>query len=91
MVSTTVATLLSLLVSGLGLAFLNHTDAKRRRTYGLSVWEKPHQRRWAWAVVLLPSLFLMMTAHWPAFIMWLTAVSLLGWGLAVRKPVKSKV
>lgn len=81
-----VLTFLSLLVSGIALAFLNHTDAKRRRTYKLPAWEKPQQRTWAWWLVFLPLPLLCVMAQWSALVMWATAISLVGWGLAVRKP-----
>lgn len=79
-------TLLSLLFSGVALAYLNHTDAKRRRTYKLPVYEKKQMRQWAWWLVFLPCPFLMLSEQWAAFVMWATAISLVGWGLAVRKP-----
>lgn len=79
-------TLLSLLFSGLGLAYLNHTDAKRRRTYKLPAYQKPQLRKWVWWLVLVPCPLLILFGQWAALVMWATAISLVGWGLAVRKP-----
>lgn len=84
-----IATLVSLLISGVALVFLNHTDAKRRRAYKLPAWDKPNQRKWAWWIVCLPLPILVMTEQWSALVMWATAISLIGWGLAVRKPSKT--
>lgn len=84
--TSTMLTLLALSISAAALTFLSHTDAKRRRTYKLPAYEAPQKRKWAWCMVFSPLPILMIHGHWPAFIMWLAGISLVGWGLAVRKP-----
>lgn len=84
---STVATLLALTVSLVSLLYLRHVDAKRRRAFHLPVWGTKRYSTQAWVLCLLPGLVLLGMAMYAAFIMWFAAFSLVGWIVALKKPV----
>lgn len=86
--TTGVIALLSIAVSTLGLALLTHSNEKRRRVYDLHDYSKLHLRKVFALLVCAPLPFLLFFGRWPALIMWLMAICLIGWWLAWRKPVK---
>ncbi len=85
-------TLLSFLaaccLSGAGLAWLAAINPKRRRVYGLP--RRVGRGAWqAWgaaSLVLLPGLALPALGQVAAFVLWLGAVTVMGWLIALRRP-----
>ncbi|GAB3273163.1 hypothetical protein GCM10027297_06230 [Parahaliea aestuarii] len=84
--------LVASLLSGLGLAWLAAVNPKRRRVYGLSrpapvvPWQK-----WAMAVlVLLPGVLLVVFGQVAGFVLWLGAVTVIGWMVALRRPALTR-
>jgi hypothetical protein len=85
--NTVILTLLALSISGLSLVYLRASDPKLRRVYGLAGWGTKRHVNAALVVCFLPGLALILLANFSAFIMWFVALSLVGWGVAVKKPI----
>lgn len=85
--NTVILTLLALSVSGLSLVYLRASDPKLRRVYGLPGWGTKRYVNSALFVCFLPGLALLVLPNFSAFIMWFAALSLVGWGVALKKPV----
>ncbi|MEM8553503.1 MAG: hypothetical protein AAGF71_01620 [Pseudomonadota bacterium] len=69
----------TILVSMLGIGYLNLTDSKRRRSHQL---EPVKTRRLLWparALVFAPGVALIAMGHWAGFTIWLGALTVLGW------------
>lgn len=83
--TTVIVTLAAILLSLAGIAVLAATDPKRRRVFGL-----PEARRrpaaLACLLTLAPGAALLIAGQSAAFVMWLAAVPLIGWGLAALPP-----
>lgn len=81
---TAVLPLSAVAVTLLGLAYLTATDPKRRRAFKLP----PHRRLVlpAFVLVLAPGVVLLVFGQGAAFVMWLGAVTVLGWLVAARAP-----
>ncbi|MEM0922425.1 MAG: hypothetical protein AAGF44_01055 [Pseudomonadota bacterium] len=80
-------TILALILSGIGLAYLAVTDPKRRRAFAQPVLER---RRWklvARLLVFLPGFGLAFLGDVAAVIIWLGAITVLGWGIAALSPL----
>jgi hypothetical protein len=85
--NTVILTLLALTISGLSLVYLRASDPKLRRVYGLLRWGTKRYVNAALFVCFLPGLVLILLANFSAFIMWFAALSLVGWGIALKKPI----
>lgn len=82
---TAVLPLSAVAVTLLGLAYLTATDPKRRRAFK----RPPPSRRLvlpAFALVFAPGVALLVFGQGAAFVMWLGAVTVLGWLVAARAP-----
>jgi hypothetical protein len=86
--STELLTVVALLCSGLALAVLAWRDPKRRRRQGLIGAASVPERRALAGVTVLPGLGLSLLGAWPALLLWLAGITLLGWALAwlLREP-----
>lgn len=82
---TVTVTLAAILLSLAGIVALTVTDPKRRRVSGL-----PEARRRPLALASLlifaPGIALLIAGQSAAFVMWLAAVPLAGWGIAALPP-----
>lgn len=80
-------TLIALLASLSMLAVLAYTDPKRRRNRGIPALRLPLKRkRWQgvlWTLVILPLFPLVATGSFAALLMWLSALTVGGWLLAL--------
>jgi hypothetical protein len=84
---STIFTLSALAISALFIAYLSVSDPKRRRVYGLANWGTKRYTKEAWCMSLLPGFILITLQSYAAFIMWMAAMSLVGWLIALPKPV----
>lgn len=86
--STELLTVAALLCSGPALALLAWRDPKRRRRQGLIGAASVPERRALAGVTVLPGLGLSLLGAWPALLLWLAGITLLGWALAwlLREP-----
>lgn len=82
----TLITLLGIGVSLAALLWLSATDPKRRRSFGLPVHSGPRRPGLAWAIALLPGLFLPSLAGGPGLVLWLGSLTVIGWGLIAIPP-----
>lgn len=82
---TVPVTLAAVAVTLLALAHLTATDPKRRRAFKLP----PPRRRFAWpagVLALAPGAALLAAGAGAAFVIWLGAITVLGWLIAARTP-----
>lgn len=80
-----VATVVATGVSLGALGWLSATDPKRRRTFGIKAGPQPAPR-WAWALVLVPGVLVPFWSGAAGFVLWLGAVSVVGWALVAVPP-----
>lgn len=83
--TTVSVTLAAILLSLAGILVLTVTDPKRRRVFGLPD-AKHRPAALACLLILAPGVALLIAGQSAAFVMWLAAVPLAGWGLAARHP-----
>lgn len=79
---TSIAVVVSLVISLLPLLALARHDPKRLRSIRLRHHIKPHVRRtrqFYGAIVLLPGIVLALRGDWPAFLIWMGALIASGW------------
>ncbi|NYZ14337.1 hypothetical protein HL658_17405 [Azospirillum sp. RWY-5-1] len=69
-------------VSAVALVRLARTNPKRRRILGLPQQATHHRPLAAVTMVCAPGLLLLGMEGGPAFTVWLSALTLLGWGVA---------
>lgn len=75
-----------LCISTAALAYLAHTDPKRRRVFGRPQYEK-RRRIWLSLFILsAPGVWFMMSGNGAGFTVWLGGVSVVGWGVAAMNP-----
>lgn len=79
------ATLVGTEVSLGALGWLSATDPKRRRTFGYKPAARPAPR-WVWALALVPGLLVPVWGGAAGFVLWLGAVSAVGWALVAVSP-----
>lgn len=79
------ATVVATGVSLGALGWLSATDPKRRRTFGIEAGSQPAPR-WAWALVLVPGVLVPFWSGAAGFVLWLGAVSVVGWALVAVPP-----
>ncbi|OUR74601.1 hypothetical protein A9Q78_00250 [Methylophaga sp. 41_12_T18] len=79
-------TLFALVTSLICLLYLRNTDPKRRRVFRLTKWDSKRYSGLAWLLCFVPGVALLVTAQYPAFIMWFAALSVVGWLVALPKP-----
>ncbi|PCJ33166.1 MAG: hypothetical protein COA90_00600 [Gammaproteobacteria bacterium] len=84
--SVQLITLLACAVSFTCLVYLRNRDPKRRRVFRLAVWDKKRYPTLAWLLCFIPGVVLLYIEQYSAFIMWLAALSLIGWTVALPKP-----
>lgn len=82
---TVTVTLAAILLSLAGIVLLTATDPKRRRVFGLPD-AKHRPAGLACLLILVPGVVLLIAGQSAAFVMWLAAVPLAGWGLAAFPP-----
>ena len=79
---------LALAMSIAGIFYLAMTDAKRRRVFGLAAVEV---RRWVWparCAVFGPGMLLAALGNMAGFVIWLGALTVLGWTVAALPPTR---
>lgn len=82
----TFLTLLAIAVSVAALLRLSFTDPKRRRAFGQAPYPGPRRPRLAWIVALLPGGLVIPLAGGPGFVLWLGALTVVGWALIAIPP-----
>ena len=82
----TFLTLLAIAVSMAALLWLSHTDPKRRSAFRLPPFTGARHVRLAWAVALLPGLVVIPLGGGPGFVLWLGALTVVGWALIAIPP-----
>ena len=84
---TLIWTLAALAVSLGALIFVRAHDPKRRRVLGLAAGTAPSYSGLGWAVAFFPGVALLAIGNPAAFILWIAALTVLGW-LMARHTVK---
>jgi hypothetical protein len=79
-------TLSAIAVSLAALLWLSFTDPKRRRAFARPPYTGPRRVGFAWSAALLPGLFLPALAGGPGLVLWLGALTVIGWGLIAIPP-----
>ena len=75
-----------LCISTAALAYLTHTDPKRRRVFGQPGYQRP-RRVWSSLLVLsAPGIWLLISENGAGFAIWLGALTVIGWGVAATNP-----
>ncbi|MFT3974234.1 MAG: hypothetical protein QM699_12520 [Amaricoccus sp.] len=82
------ATVVAIVASLAGLAYLTGTDPKRRRAFRLPPAASSHPRL-GWAAVLGPGIVLPVFAGGGGFTIWIGAVSVIGWAMAALPPERT--
>lgn len=84
--SAAVATILAIAVSAAGIALLAIFNAKRRRVFGLPERGGRAAVLLGAALLLAPFIVLLVRAETAPVAMWLGAVTVAGWTVAMRRP-----
>lgn len=79
--------LLAVAASVAALAWLAASDPKRRRVFGFAPVAQ-RRRRLSIAALVLPGVLLAATGVWAGFVIWLAALTVLGWCLAALSPTR---
>ncbi|WP_116367028.1 hypothetical protein [Parahaliea mediterranea] len=76
------------LLSSLGFAWLAAVNPKRRRVYGLArpAAPAPWQKLAMALLVLAPGVLLLLCGQVAGFVLWLGAITVIGWVVALRRP-----
>lgn len=82
----TFVTLLSIAVSMVALLWLSHVDPKRRSAFRLPPYTGARRTKLAWTIALLPGLFVIPLAGGPGFVLWLGALTVVGWAAIAVPP-----
>lgn len=69
------------------LAYLAATDPKRRRAFGLAPWHRPRHATVAWSIALGVGPILLAAGTASDVVVWLGAITVIGWGIAAVNPV----
>lgn len=81
-----VAVIVALCMSVAVLAYLAHTDPKRRRVFGEPAYEKPRHVRLSLGLLAVPGILLLWAGDGAGLTIWLGALTVLGWGVAAVSP-----
>ncbi len=85
---TAFLSILALVISSAGVLYLASTNAKRLRAFNRQV---PDARRWALVAriaIFAPGILLITGGFTAAFVIWMGAITVLGWGIAAFSPTK---
>ena len=86
----TLTIIAGLCISTAALAYLAHTDPKRRRVFGQPGYQRP-RRVWSPLLVLsAPGVWLLTSENGPGFAIWLGALTVIGWGVATTNPARAE-
>lgn len=88
---STLATTAAITLSLAGLGWLNATDPKRRRAFGMKPLPGARPIRAIWTAVLLPGILMPVWSGGAGFVLWLGATSVLAWALIALPPGKLPV
>ncbi|MEM9044239.1 MAG: hypothetical protein AAGC81_06065 [Pseudomonadota bacterium] len=83
---TALLTIVSLLMSAAGAAYLAVMNPKRRRAFGQ---EAVEVRPYLWIsrlAVLGPGIVFLFLAQWAAMVLWAGGITVIGWGIAATSP-----
>ncbi|MDX2288592.1 MAG: hypothetical protein NW217_07195 [Hyphomicrobiaceae bacterium] len=80
------ASVIAIVVSLTGILLLAFENPKRRRAFGLPPHNSATLWRAAWILILLPPLYLLARQETAPLMMWLGALSVAGWVVAMRRP-----
>lgn len=83
---TVILCLLAVAVTMAAISYLAVTDPKRRRTFGMPEPERPRRPWVGISAVFAPGLVLLLLGNGAAFVVWLGALSVAGWGVAALRP-----
>lgn len=81
-------TFFAILLSSVCLLYLRNTDPKRHSAHRLPAPTHRRHTLLAWLLCLSPSLFLLMFEYYAPLILWFSALTILGWLIALPKPKK---
>lgn len=84
--SAAAATILAIAVSTAGVTLLAVFNAKRRRSFGLPARNGRAAVLLGAALIIVPFVLLLMRAETAPVVMWLGAVTITGWVVAMRRP-----
>ncbi|MDX2307104.1 MAG: hypothetical protein NW216_02580 [Hyphomicrobium sp.] len=85
--SANLAAVLAIVVSLLGIALIASSDGKRRRAFNLPPRHESRALRIvAWLLILVPPMALLARQETAPIMLWLGALSVAGWIIAVRRP-----
>src|SRR5690606_23681044 len=84
--SAAIATILGIAVSTTGIALLALNNPKRRRSFGLPGRRSRAAMLLGAALVAAPPVLLLARAEAAPVVMWLGAVTVAGWAVAMRRP-----
>lgn len=86
----TLTVIAGLCISTAAVAYLAHTDPKRRRVFGLPEFERQRWTKASLAVLLAPGILLLVSGNGAGFTIWLGGLTVIGWGVAATTPARAE-
>ncbi|MDF1735099.1 MAG: hypothetical protein P1U37_07430 [Minwuia sp.] len=78
---------LAIMASFAALVWRASTDPKRRRVFDLPPTARRHRPRLALVAFVVPGILLVATGAWAGLVVWMAALTVLGWRLAAISPI----